>query len=267
MDGLMSYTTILLFLSGIIFNLFNWLYQTAEIKYFLDRTTNHQRTLNLMLIGLQITLSSLLILLFTISWVVQLQIITVIKIFSVIFSLWYLFISGAFTFAGLYFYRKLVEFSAAKAQQMKKRIIWSVTLISSTFFIRGWFNLIRVIMKLDKLFISQSLKENTIYYPLFIFFYFTIVDILPIWFQMLATKIVIDHYQRKLGSINSQNFGANITDTNSGKYKVLDDKDITEETTYLKETIISNFENSYKDSLISGSIPESQGRYSQNSRM
>ena len=125
--------------------------------------------------------------------------------------------SIVFPIGGYIYYITLKKLSTLRAMQMKKRIILSSILISIPLFLRGLYNLLKIKFKFDKEFANESLKNNDYRFPLFILVYYTSVDILPMLFQMLSVKWVIDHYNRKVNIGNGNTFAANYTETTSGK--------------------------------------------------
>ena len=54
----------------------------------------------------------------------------IVKIYSKVISVIFFVISVSYIFTGLYYFSKLKAFSARKARNMKKRIMWSIGLIS-----------------------------------------------------------------------------------------------------------------------------------------
>ena len=88
---------------------------------------------------------------------------------------------------------------------------------------RSLFNMVRALYPFDEEFANHSLKNNTIDYPIFIFIYSIISDIVPISFQMISMRIVIDHYYRKVNAswlIQSSRTNSKVTSRLSSLFKV-----------------------------------------------
>ena len=88
---------------------------------------------------------------------------------------------------------------------------------------RSLFNMVRALYPFDEEFANYSLKNNTIDYPIFTLIYSIISDIVPISFQMISMRIVIDHYYRKVNAswlIQSSRTNSKVTSRFSSLFKV-----------------------------------------------
>jgi hypothetical protein len=148
------------------------------------------------------------------------------------------------------FYKKLKEISGIKAKVLKNRIRWSAFIIAIPFLARGTYNSIKIFLNIDNKFETDSLQKDNYKFPVFILFYHTLVDILPMTFQMLLVKWVIDHYRRKLHSMTPINFAANLTEKDSIKKSHAQIEDEYKES-------VTGFDHSFKDTFLFESLMDS----------
>lgn len=137
----MTFSPIIFLLSSLIFNLFNWIYQIAQMKSYLSRKY-YTKTINSTLILLQIILGLLLIFLGVLSWRILHDLNGVFRVYSGISSLWYYLITIAYPVTAFIYFKTLRAFFEAKANSMKKRLFISVAFISVPIFIRATYNLV-----------------------------------------------------------------------------------------------------------------------------
>lgn len=250
LNGIMSYSPILAFLSAATFNLFNYWYQLFEMNEVLNGSFKNAKIIDVFLILVQGLYLLIFIVLTVFSWAIQADYSTIGTIFSSIFSTLYLIMWVMFPTVSYLFYKKLKEISWVKAKVLKNRIIWSALIISIPFFLRGAYNLVKIPLHIDEEFEEKSLEKDNFKFPIFILFYHTTVDILPMIFQMVLVKWVIDHYRRRLNSMNPSNFAANITEKESIKKS-----NVQLENDY-KESV-TGYDHSFKDTFLFESLVES----------
>lgn len=128
--------------------------------------------------------------------------------------------SIVFPISGYIYYKTLSKVSNKMAKKMKKRVIFSSALISGPFIVRGIFYPIKILTSFDDKFATDSLKNDDFKFPLFMFVFYISVDILPMVFQMLSVKLVIDHYHQKVSFQNGNRVKSTHTDSSTGKKSV-----------------------------------------------
>ena len=111
----------------------------------------------------------------------------------------------AFIFTGTKFYLKLRKANAEIAVTMRWRIFLSVLIISSLFMFRAVFSIVRGITYFDRSWEEDAWTNNAIGFPIFIFFYNLVVNILPILFLMLSVRMVVRN-QKRLSSNGALNY-------------------------------------------------------------
>ena len=87
----------------------------------------------------------------------------------------------------------------------------STIFISVPFMVRATFNVIKVLIDFNKTFKYSSLVHNDFNYPLFLISFYLIVDIMPMFVQMLLIKFVIHHDHSELKQSNSKRLKANLS--------------------------------------------------------
>lgn len=141
LNGVITFSPIIFLLSSLIFNLYNWIYQIAQMKSYLSKKY-YTKTINSTLIVLQTIFGLLLILLGILSCEIIDNLNGVFRVYSGISALWYYIITIAYPVTAYVYFKTLQAFFEAKANNMKKRLFISVALISIPIFIRATFNLI-----------------------------------------------------------------------------------------------------------------------------
>ena len=125
---------------------------------------------------------------------------SIISVFSIVFWVAYFLMAVSFATTWWYYITTLKLFSFSRAQIMKPRAVLSAFLIWIPFWIRGWFLIYSAATKFEEEFVMESLKNNSMWLPIFLVSYYLSVDILPLGAQMISLKIVIDHYYRRLNT-------------------------------------------------------------------
>ena len=192
-EGINTFFNLGVFLSAIVFWLFNWLYQINDINNLMHPRRNYKIIIDLLLIVIQTVIFVIVCLMFVLSWACENKN-HVIRTFAIVFSVFYFCIGIIFPICGYIFYKKLKLFSYKKSREMKTRILLSAIFISISFILRGWFNIIRISVHFDSKFRIPSQEDNKIGYPIFMIFYYIIVEITPIVFQMVSVKWVVDNH-------------------------------------------------------------------------
>ena len=93
------------------------------------------------------------------------------------------------------------SFSIQKAREIKRRICLSIFCIWFPLLGRSMFNLIRFVTEFDRYFVFESLENNTFSYPLFVIWYLSFADFIPIIFQLYSLRIIIHNHWKILDEI------------------------------------------------------------------
>ena len=87
----------------------------------------------------------------------------------------------------------------------------STIFISVPFMVRATFNVIKILIDFNTTFKYSSLVHNDFNYPLFLISFYLIVDIMPMFVQMLLVKFVIHHDHSELKQSSSKRLKANLS--------------------------------------------------------
>ena len=129
-DGVLSFVTVAVFASAIVFNIFNWLYQIIDINKYFGSNRIPKIFIDVALVVIQIWLTGVIILLFYVFWSFTTDYLYFADKVGWIISSIYFVLSLLFIIVGIYYYINLKSFSITKAIQMKRRIILSIFFIS-----------------------------------------------------------------------------------------------------------------------------------------
>jgi uncharacterized membrane protein YiaA len=163
----MSYYPIVTFLSAATFNLFNYIYQSNEMRQIINEQQKSSKFIDICLFLCQLILLLIFLGLFISACALQKKFNITSDIFAPIISALYIVMAVVYPITSAYFYSKLKQISGIKAKMMKTRIILSAVMISIPFFIRGLYNILKIIIRFDITFADASLKNNDFRYPLF----------------------------------------------------------------------------------------------------
>lgn len=147
-------------------------------------------------------------------------------VFSLIYSASFFFIGVTFAIVGTNFYRKLKQAHPEKAREVRFRIFMSISSISISFIMRGLFNLIYTIFDKNTRYRAGWLKDNNPFYPVIMFLYFLISEILPTIFLCLGVRIATNEYAKTQETEEDNTLG--LTKFTNLKQTLNDSKGFTE---------------------------------------
>ncbi|CAI2366170.1 unnamed protein product [Moneuplotes crassus] len=201
--GIFTYLPVLVFISAVIFSTFSWIYQSRQINEYFNATNRfRKKCTNIWLIISQCMLLIIIIVNITLSFVKENNLKLIYSIFRLVVTFYFISTSICYAWAVRYYYLKLNLFSPKMSQKIKKRVICSILFVSIPLLVRGINNISRYILPVDKI-ASNSLKNNTIWWPAYIVLYFTLTDFVPMITLMLGMKTILHHCrQNKESSLN-----------------------------------------------------------------
>ncbi|CAI2370795.1 unnamed protein product [Moneuplotes crassus] len=203
-----------LFSSAIVINIFNWIYQTLRMKKFITGVRQKQ-VVHHVLFACFSGLVLLAYFMFLLGVCVFDEGDSVVgRIFTLFYGITFFFIAVVFIFVGWKFYKEYKKFFEDRAKKIKCKIILSITVISSTFAMKGLVNIAYFWGDLNSRFRSEWLRTNTLWYPLLLFFYFTITEIFPTIFLCMGVRSISHQLKKQNEEDNKCNLA--ITNTSNG---------------------------------------------------
>lgn len=214
--GIFTYLPVLVFISAVIFSTFSWIYQSRQINEYFNATNKFRKKwTNIWLIISQCMLLIIIVANITLSSVKGDNLKLIYSIFRLVVTFYFISTSLWYAWAVRYYYLKLKIFSPKMSQKIKKRVVYSILLVSLPLLLRGLNNISRYIWSGDQI-ASDSLKHNTIWWPAYIFLYFTLTDFVPMITLMLGMKTILHHCRQNKES--SQNLLLNKKSSQLGNW-------------------------------------------------
>ncbi|CAI2373340.1 unnamed protein product [Moneuplotes crassus] len=203
-----------LFSSAIVVNIFNWIYQTLRMRKFITGVRQKQTVHHIVFASF-----SGLVLVAYIAFVIAMcaldkSEVVLARTFTLIYAITFFLIGVVFIFVGWKFYREYKKFFEEKARKIRMRILLSILVISITFILRGFVNVAYFWIDLNVRFRAQWLRNNSFWYPVLMFSYFTITEIIPTIFLCMGVRNISHQIERKKEE-NEVQYNLAITDTSN----------------------------------------------------
>jgi hypothetical protein len=195
----LTYLNLVFFMSSLVFNMCNWGYQINAIKFVL-----FGRALSNRLIVISMMLSHFLLFVFIIfislfACFAQREYYSAQSISDIISSVFLLMVSISYVYVG----RKFLNFASlvqiSDFQEIKRRGVTTMILISVLFFFKTVFNFLRGILRFDQVFSQKAFEDNYLSYGVYYFFYVFVFDLLPKITLVYSARLAIN---KNLGKNN-----------------------------------------------------------------
>lgn len=199
-------SNIAVYLSAILFNLYNWNYLIVQINECGNQTSDkwYVRHYKLIYLWLHITNVVAFITFATVRCSVDDKDRYIDGTIRSIKALVFLTLAGVYMALAYTLYNKVKDFSIHKARMMRLRLILSIIFFSIPLLLKGIFYVIWVWFGLLEPLTWGSIKRNDLGFPLFITIYYTVTEMVPMGAQIISVEIVKHHYeQEKKGSTTS----------------------------------------------------------------
>lgn len=179
-EGSLNWGNMVFFVSALIFNIFNWLFTRLKIENLTSSTWSSETRLKVSLIIFHIPIAAFGFSTFIVYCGLDVTFENSIHFYRAVASVAYLSVSVAFIVVGKMFYNTLKRYSIVQAKEKRKSLIISISVVAIFFFIRGVFNIIRASTAYEVPFENKAWTQNDIGFPIYIFLYLFLWDILPI---------------------------------------------------------------------------------------
>jgi hypothetical protein len=94
------------------------------------------------------------------------------EVFGTIYGVACLVLGAMYAIVGVRFYLRFKSASPERFREMRCRIMTSIIVISTLFFLRGSLNAVLYLTDFNRIELPRSLEQGTMIYPMFITYYF-----------------------------------------------------------------------------------------------